>query len=69
MFEPTGRAGRPLEKCESCRKKRYASEVCHNCGERLPEERNRHRVYCNKRCQNTAWRRADRAARRLTKAR
>ena len=37
-LEPTGVAGRPIERCEACRETRYASEVCQRCGEPLPEE-------------------------------
>ena len=61
-LEPTGRPGRPFERCESCREKRYASEVCHRCGKSLPEKRNKQSSYCDKRCQNSAWKAADRWA-------
>ena len=53
----------------ACRETRYVSEVCLRCGERLPEKRNKHRQFCNKRCQNSAWKAADRRRarqRRLT---
>ena len=65
-LEKTGRAGRPPERCAACRVTRYAFSVCQRCGERLPEKRNKHSRFCDKRCQNSAWVEADRAARKAT---
>ena len=65
----TGRRGRPRKLCAGCRAtakpkpkpKIYAAEFCLKCGEPLPANRNRQRVYCNGRCGNTAWVTANRA--------
>ena len=64
-LEMTGRAGRPFESCEACREKRYDFEFCQRikCGRPLPETRNKQSRFCNKTCQNSAWKAADRARR------
>lgn len=64
-LEATGRPGRPFERCEACREKCYSFETCQFCGEPLPEDRNKQSGFCNKKCQNSAWKAADRASKRV----
>ena len=62
-IKATGRAGRPYERCEACREKRFAFDVCHRCGSDLPQKRNKQKRFCGTRCKNSAWKAASRAAR------
>ena len=39
---------------EGCRAKVYASDVCVQCGKRLPANRTIDKRYCGQRCNNTA---------------